>query len=267
MLYPTMKAKSIIKNLFPDFVLRIYLNYRRKKELKEYSGSNVECPICKSKFKVFADFGKEKRKNARCINCGSLERTRLLWKYFADNTELLNSNSKIKLLHFAPEKPFFNEFTKLKNIEYTPCDLFPNKYNHYKSNTKITKADITDIPFDDNTFDVVLCNHVLEHISDDRLAMAELFRVMQNGGWGIFQVPIDYKREITYEDPSIISEAEREKAFGQFDHVRLYGLDYKNRLEESGFKVIADNFIEHYSDEELYKFGFVKPELIYFCEK
>ncbi len=262
-----MKAKSIIKNYTPDLIIRIYLWYKKRKERKIYAGDNVECPICNSKFAIFATFGMNNRVNARCINCGSLERTRLLWKYFCEKTNLFNSDKKSKLLHFAPEKVFYNIFSKNKSIEYVPCDLSPGKYSHYGGGTKITKADITNIPFEDNCFDIVLCNHVLEHIPDDKQAMKELYRVMKQGGWGIFQVPIEYERELTFEDPSITSDKERERVFGQYDHVRIYGNDYKFRLQEIGFRVLEDDYVKQFSAEQIFKYGISDSELIYFCQK
>ena len=113
--------------------------------------------------------------------------------------------------------------------------------------------DITDIPFEKDTFDFILCNHVLEHVPDDKLAMSELYRVMKKGGNGIFQVPIDYGRATTYEDWTITTPEERKKAFGQHDHVRWYGQDYKLRLHEAGFSVHEDDFVKKFSSEDIYK--------------
>jgi SAM-dependent methyltransferase len=258
--------KKVIKKVVPDIFIKFYRDYRKQLELKPFLGDNVICPICKSKFKKFAPFGLVKRENALCFTCGSLERHRLLWKYLNDKTNLFDDKIKKRLLHFAPEKAFYNLFSQSQNIEYTPCDLFPEIYD-YGVNPQIGKVDITKIPYEENYFDVVLCNHVLEHIPDDKLAMRELFRVMKNGAWGIFQVPIDNERESTYEDFSITTAEGREKAFGQKDHVRWYGRDYKDRLRSVGFVVIEDNFVKNFSSEELFRFGFIESELIYYCVK
>lgn len=196
----------------------------------------------------------------------SLERHRLLWKYLNKKTNFFNTGKTIRLLHFAPEKQFYDIFSRNKNIEYIPCDLFPEYYN-FQGEVKIAKVDITNIPFANGYFDVVLCNHVLEHIPDDRLAMSELFRVMKKGAWAILQVPIDYNRETTYEDFSITTPEGRELAFGQNDHVRWYGRDYKERLTETGFKVTEDDYVKTFSPEDLFHYGLLASELIYYCEK
>jgi SAM-dependent methyltransferase len=259
-------VKKTVKKLTPDVLLKGYRHYKKHLEIKLYAGNKVVCPICKSEFKHFAPFGLVKRGNARCLNCHSLERHRLLWKYISEKTNLFENHVKPRILHFAPEKIFYDIFSQHQNIEYIPCDLFPKLFR-YKGKTKIEKVDITNIPFEEHSFDVILCNHVLEHIPDDRLAMTELYRVMKKGGWGIFQVPIDYNREVTYEDFSIVTRKEREKAFGLDDHVRCYGKDYKDRLKSVGFNVTEDGYINSFSSDDQYKFGLMDSELIYFCQK
>jgi SAM-dependent methyltransferase len=237
-----------------------------KKRLKFYDGDKVLCPICNSKFKEFAPFGSGPRKNARCHNCNSLERHRLLWKYLNEKTDLFRKDRKIRLLHFAPEKVFYDIFSINQDIEYSPCDLYPESYN-YDGGVKVIKADITDIPFKENYFDVILCVHVLEHIPDDILAISELYRVLKKDAWAILQVPIDYNREKTHEDFSITTPEGREKAFGQNDHVRYYGRDYKDRLRKAGFIVKEDDFVKSFSPENLFRYGLIDSELIYYCKK
>ncbi len=172
----------------------------------------------------------------------------------------------LRLLHFAPEKMFYDIFSNNNSIDYTPCDLYPKKY---RSNglTKVSKVDMTKIPFEDESFDFILCNQVLEHIPDDNLAMKELFRVMAQNGNGIFQVPIDYSRRQTYEDWSITTPKEREKAFGQHDHVRWYGQDYKDRLKKVGFIVKEIDYPSNFSSNEIFNFGLIKSEKIYHVKK
>ena len=257
---------EIIKKAIPKFLLNRYRNYRKKKCLHLFQGNNVVCPICNSTFREFGTVGLIPRKNAKCHECGSLERHRLLWLYFNERTDLFKSNKKIRLLHFAPEKVFYYIFSANQNIEYYPCDLSPEIYG-YKGNVKIKKADITDIPFEENYFDVIICSHVLEHVPNDALAMSELYRVLKNEGWAILQVPIDYDRETTYEDFTVTTLNGREKAFGQHDHVRWYGRDYKDRLKKAGFIVNEDDFVKSFSREDLFKFGLDNSELIYCCKK
>ena len=136
---------------------------------------------------------------------------------------------KIKVLHFAPEKAFLSKFKKLENISYDTIDL--------NSPLADIKADICNLPLKDNTYDFILCNHVLEHIINDKKAMQELYRVLKKGGIGIFQVPIDITKNKTFEDFSITDPKERNKLFGQYDHVRIYGMDFFDRLINVGFKV------------------------------
>ena len=153
-----------------------------------------------------------------------------------------------------------------QNIEYIPCDLSPVEYD-FKGNIKVEQIDITKIPYKENYFDVVICNHVLEHIPYDIQAMTELYRVMKKGGWGILQVPIDYNRQKTYEDFTITAPKEREKAFGQHNHVRWYGRDYKDRLNNAGFKVAEEDYAKEFSPDKLFQFGLLSSELIYYCQK
>ncbi|MBU0711643.1 MAG: class I SAM-dependent methyltransferase [Bacteroidota bacterium] len=263
--------KKIIKSLIPEKVLVGYHKFKQQKSeqkhKKLFKGNNVKCPICNSTYRIFDSFGEKARENAQCYNCKSLERHRLLFMYLSEKLSLFNNNPKpIRLLHFAPEKVFYNRFTNMKMVEYTPCDLFPELYN-YNGSIEIIKVDITNIPFEDDFFDFILCNHVLEHIPNDKLAISELYRVMKKGGSGILQVPIDYNRKVTYEDWTINTPEEREKAFGQSDHVRRYGQDYKIRLKGGGFLVHEDSFIKTFTSEEIFKFGLIGSELIYYCEK
>ena len=231
---------------------------------KCYAGNSVSCCVCDQKFKQFKTSGWIVKKGGKCVGCGSRQRHRLLWKYLEQ--KLPKTLSDLKVLHFAPDQSLFERFSTFDFKSYICCDLFPENL-HYIPKDKIVKVDITQIPFEENTFDIILCNHVLEHISDDHLAMKELHRVMKIGGIGVFQVPVDYSREETYEDFTITSPKGRKKAFGQFDHVRWYGKDYEKRLKTAGFKVRKDCFIHSFTDDEIKYFGFDPQELIYHCTK
>ena len=249
--------------MMPSGLKKEFQNLKIKIVEKKYAGNNVTCSICNSSYREFGIFGIKNRKNARCHKCGSLERHRLIYKYLKEKNLL---NKPLSILHVAPERVFYEIFRKLQMVQYFPCDLTPKKYN-YLGGVKIIKVDITNIPFESNSFDFILCNHVLEHIPDDQLAMSELFRVMKDNGFGIFQVPIDYSREKTYEDFSITTPAGREKAFGQYNHVRWYGRDYKDRLQNVGFQVIEDDYIDTFTAKEQFKYGFMSTEKIYYCKK
>ncbi len=221
-----------------------------------YFGNQCTCLVCGSSLRSFKPMLTAKpRENALCPICGSLERHRLLWKFFNERTDLL-SGKKYRMLHIAPEDCFAHNFTQYSSLEYLTADL---------NNPAMLKMNITDIHFENNYFDIILCSHVLEHIPDDRKAMSELSRVLDPDGWAILQVPILV--EETYEDPKIIDPQEREEKFGQSDHVRIYGPDYKQRLEESGFTVDVISFLDTFNIADRTKYGFsTEKDDIYFCK-
>lgn len=191
-------------------------------------GERYEDPIDGKRFKRFLPYGYESpRENVLSPSTLSLERHRLLWLYLKNETDFFTAS--LKVLHFAPEQAFYKRFRKLKNLDYTTTDL--------NSPLADVKADICNLPFENESFDVILCNHVLEHIPDDDKAMHEMYRVLKKGGWGIFQIPQDLKRDKTFEDDSITDRKERTKIFGQYDHVRVYGRDYFDKLRSVGFTV------------------------------
>ncbi|NOZ47507.1 MAG: methyltransferase domain-containing protein [Chlorobi bacterium] len=223
-----------------------------------YRGKKYEDPINGITYRKLLPYGRlNSRKNALAPDSMSLERHRLLWLYLNEKTNLFKQPNKF--LHIAPEYCFIKIFKKQKNIEYITGDLL--------SPWADVKLDVHNIPFDDNTFDVLMCNHVLEHVDNDKKVMQEFYRVLKPGGWGIFQVPIDYKREKTLEDPLIKSKADREKYYWQADHVRLYGLDYGEKLKNAGFKVTEDDFVKKLDSLLVKKYALPADEIIYFCEK
>ncbi|MEJ6793324.1 MAG: methyltransferase domain-containing protein [Lacinutrix sp.] len=216
-------------------------------------GNNYTDPIDNKSFKRFLSYGYEKqRNNVLSPSTLSLERHRLLWLYLQNETDFFTAKKNV--LHFAPEQCFLKRFKTLKNIEYTTTDL--------ESPIADVKADICNLPFEDNSYDIILCNHVLEHIPDDTKAMQELYRVMKPGGYGIFQVPQDLSREKTFENHSITNKKERAKIFGQYDHVRVYGRDYFNKLRSISFKVKEVDYTLILSKEEVNKYCLAKGEII-----
>ncbi|MBN1250805.1 MAG: class I SAM-dependent methyltransferase [Bacteroidales bacterium] len=222
-----------------------------------YFGNKVECPVCGNHFRKFLPYGNIGSDNRLCPSCLSLERHRLLWIYLKEKTGFFTD--KLDVLHIAPEQPYYKKFEKLKNLNYTTADIV--------SPIAKVKMDIKEMPFNDNSFDVLLCNHVLEHIDDELKATKEINRVLKPDGWAILQVPIDLNLEKTYEDFSITDPKEREKHFGQYDHVRQYGKDYSQRLERSGLKVTEVNFIDSFTEEQIERYRFDKSEIIYLCKK
>jgi len=216
-------------------------------------GDKYTDPIDGKQFKSFLPYGYENpRDNVLSPSTLSLERHRLLWLYLKNETDFFTTPNKV--LHFAPEQAFYKKFKNLKQLEYTTTDL--------NSPLADVKADICALPFKDNSFDIILCNHVLEHIRDDRKAISELYRVLKPSGWGIFQIPQDLNREVTYEDDSITDKKERAKIFGQYDHVRIYGRDYFERLKEAGFKVNEVDYTSGMTDSDIEKYRLAKGEII-----
>lgn len=218
-----------------------------------FKGNRFIDPIDGRSYRKFLPYGYGKqRENALSPGTLSLERHRQMWLYLKNETTFFSEN--LKVLHIAPEQEFLRKFKKMKNLQYISADLF--------SPIVDVKADVLDLPFENESFDVVICNHVLEHIVDDRKAMSELYRVMKTGGWGILQVPMKNSLASTYEDFSITDPKEKQKHFGQYDHVRWYGMDYFDRLRSVGFDTEPNYYSQKYSDQEIKTFGLQKNEIL-----
>ena len=244
-------------------------------------GDTFTDPIDGKSFRMFLPYGYgNQRNNVLSPSTLSLERHRLLWLYLQNETDFFYSeldsestvsttksiklrdaetSSTLKVLHFAPEQEFYKRFKKQKNIEYTTTDLF--------SPLADVKADICNLPFEDNQYDVLFCNHVLEHIPDDTKAMQELYRVLKPGGMAILQIPQDLNRATTFSDDSITDEKERAKIFGQYDHVRIYGRDYFDKLRSIGFTVIEEDYTTKISPEFVSRYCLAPGEIIPVCFK
>jgi len=244
---------KIILKIFPrEFLINLSLLFQPILSLI-FIGSKFTDPINGKQYSRFLSYGYNTlRNNALCPGTLSLERHRLLWLY-------LNSNSNIEsqflnVLHVAPEQVFFKKFKNFKNWTYTTTDL--------NSPLADIKADLCNLPFKDETYDLILCNHVLEHIIDDIKAMKEIYRVLKKGGKAILQVPLDMEKEKSYEDHTIINPKDRSKHFGQYDHVRIYGMDFFKKLSNIGFRYEKIDFTSKLSDQDIIKYGLIKGELI-----
>ena len=219
-----------------------------------YKGNQVKCPVCMHSFRKFLPYGRISRSNALCPNCLSLERHRLLWLFLNDKTDFFTA--KAKMLHIAPELCYMKRFESLPKLEYLTADL--------ESPLAKIKMDIHNIPFPENSFDIIFCNHVLEHVKDDRKVMSEILRVLKPGGWAILQVPIFLPlNPITFEDPTIIDPQKRAELFGQDDHVRVYGKDYADRIRSTGFEVIEEDFIDGLEPDLVKKYVLPQGEIIH----
>lgn len=248
--------KSLFKkiiNLFPrTWLIRMSI-WARPVLVYIYKGDRYTDPIDGRSYREFLPYGYEKqRQNVLSPGTLSLERHRLMWLYLKNETGFFKD--KLKVLHMAPEQSFYKRFRKLQNLDYITCDL--------NSPIADVKADIQDLPFEDNSFDVIFCNHVLEHVADDKKALSELYRVMKPGGWGIFQVPIRYQLDKTFEDSTITDKKERIEKFGQYDHVRVYGMDYYDTLKSAGFEVEKVVLSNKLTDEEIKRFALEKNEIL-----
>lgn len=223
-------------------------------------GDNFTDPIDGKSFRKFLPYGYGKqRENALSPSTLSLERHRLMWLFLNDETNFFTSTKKLKVLHIAPEQCFLDIFRNQKNLAYITSDL--------ESPIADVKADICNLPFKDNEFDVVFCNHVLEHIPEDHKAMQELYRVLKKGGFGVFQIPQDLNRASTFEDNSITDKKQRAEIFGQYDHVRVYGRDYFNKLRAVGFRVDEVDYTKKIAPEKLERFCIMKEEILPVCYK
>ena len=220
-----------------------------------YRGTAVECPCCGHEWAAFVpDWN---RPHAICPGCGAHERHRTLWLYLS---ELLQTEAApLELLHFAPEHALRTQLASLPDVRYVTCDLDPAGVD--------VGADITALPFADGSFDAIVCSHVLEHVADDRAAMGELRRVLRPGGWALVMVPVDPARSQTYEDPQITMPADRERAFWQHDHLRLYAPDIADRLRQAGLEVRSECAVESLPAGAARRHGLLEDELIFHCSR
>ena len=250
----------MFKKLIPDVI-------KKQIMLLRHAGNKYKCPICGNKAKDFYPIGHdvpvltEKQvsgaglRNAGCYKCKSSDRERLIYTYLVEKIDLLNQPKNTRILHLAPEKNISRILHNHEFSHYVCGDLFTPGY-HYPE--YVRNMNVLDIPFEDDYFDLIICNHLLEHVPNDVDAMKELYRVLKPGGQAILQVPFSKNSEKTFEDYSVTDPAEREMVFGQFDHVRIYGEDYFERLESVGFTMKRINISEEFS-----KYGVAKEEDIF----
>lgn len=221
-----------------------------------HTGNERECPLCGIRYSKFGRGGVEKRDDAQCMNCGSLERHRFLWLYLQQEMKI-NEQRNLNVLHFAPEKYLENKLRAISN-NYITADIEGDDVD--------IKVDITNTPFEKETFDLILCSHVLEHVNDDRKALKELLRILKSDGRALIIIPVE--REKTFEDTSVTDPDERLRIFGQKDHVRFYGKDFIERLKETGFKVNSFLPKDLFFDDDLIRYGIkIESDMLYLCVK
>jgi SAM-dependent methyltransferase len=251
--------KSLISFLIrtiPRKYLQLVAHFALKIVAVFYAGNQVTCNVCDHSYRKFLPYGRKGRDNALCPNCLSLERHRLMWFFLQEKTNFFKA--PLKVLHIAPEHCFIQRMENLPNLEYITADL--------ESPLAKVKMDIHQMPFEDESFDVVFCNHVLEHVNDDIKACQEIKRVLKPTGWGILQSPV-YDLETTLEDPTITDPKEREMIFGQADHVRKYGNDYASRLRKSGLIIQERPFVKELDPLLVSKHALPENEILFICFK
>ncbi len=241
-----------------------------------YSGNNYACPLCEHSFSKMLPGGFDlpvitekqiigggRRDNDVCPLCQSTDRDRLIYLYLKYESDFFEK--KQFLMHIAPEPSLYQVFKNISGIDYYPATKYEEGLYYDKN---VQKEDLLDLQIDDNSFDWIICNHVLEHIPNDVKAMSELFRVLKPGGKALLQVPYSLVLDETFEDPKITEPKEREKFFGQFDHVRIYGKDYPERLRKAGFdvKIIKQNQDFSHIDD-LKKYAVNPNEDLFLCSK
>ncbi len=252
------KLISFALRKIPRKTLQVFSHHILKVIAIFYRGNNVQCPINGKTYREFLPYGRiNPRPNALCPDSLSLERHRLMWLYLKERTDFFSAPQKV--LHVAPERCFLKIFDSMPNLDYITADL--------ESPLAKVKMDLHRIPFDNNTFDVVFCNHVMEHVRDDIQCMKEINRVLKPKGWAIIQSPVDLSRPTTYEDPNVVTPQEREKAFGQDDHMRVFGADYGNRLRSAEFEVIEDEYVKELPEATVQWYALPPNEIIYLCKK
>ncbi len=223
-----------------------------------FLGNKLFCPCCGWQLRAFTHAGMSFRirSSGYCPRCNSKARHRRNMLYFERNTTLFRD--PLRLLHVSPKFCMSRKFIKMSNLDYVGVDI--------KNNLNInSKMDITATSFESSTFDCVICIHVLEHVENDNKAISEIYRVLKPGGWASISVPIRLDQK-TYEDPKIITPEDREREFGETNHVRYYGYDLFDRLNDCGFVVQLD-LGENIEQEDMQKFGLLDDENIFFCRK
>jgi SAM-dependent methyltransferase len=230
---------------------RVLAALQRRAQMRQERGDEVECPACGNTFRRFKNA--PNRPNAICWRCGAHERHRAMVLYWRRQPELFDGVHS--LLHFAPEWAL--GLDRRRGLRYVSADLDVTKADR--------RLDIRALDLPDASFDAIVCSHVLEHVDRDRDALAELRRVVAPHGWVLLMVPQDLERATTYEDPSITDPAERERAFLQHDHVRLYGRDFAERVAETGFSVEQIAMTDHVGPDLAARYGLLASDVIHLC--
>lgn len=267
--------KFSLKKFIPFWLAKKLRGFYQKASAVILRGDTYYCPYCGYSFRKFRPggidlpviyemqiIGAGYRLNDVCPRCHSLDRDRLIYLFLSQKTNIFSLPQKV--FHVAPESCIRAMLSQLPNISYEAGMKYHEGFYYDRSTNTL---DITDLQFEDEEFDIIICNHVLEHVEDDLKAIGELYRVLKPGGWAILQVPISKILDKTLEDPAVKTPEQREKVFGQYDHVRIYGQDYQSRLERKGFIVKRQNPYRDNWTTDLDKYAINPEEDLYIAYK
>lgn len=269
--------KKYLRKIVPYSFIHLIKRTKCLVEAVFYSGNKFECPLCKNKFRKLKDGGESlpffkdnkiigggRRKNMLCPYCLSTDRDRLVYFYLTTRNEIVDQ--KLSLLHVSPEYTLKNHIKKFPNINYISGDKFEERYQGFYYDKSTQNLDLTDLQYPDETFDIIVCNHVLEHIKEEQTALNEIKRVLKHDGWALLQVPIAKENKETIEYQGISSK-KKESFYGQKDHERLYGLDYPDRLRFNGFNVEIWSASALLNNDEIIKFALNSEEKVFIVKK
>lgn len=267
--------RAVIKNLMPGNGYGKLRRLYRRLNARLYRGDQFHCPVCGGRFRAFKPFGDDvavardlrmvslgRRNASTCPACAAKERDRAIALYLTERSYWFRQGARA-ILHIAPEEGLGHFLCRLPNVSYLSGDLCPKD----SPTQAMRRIDVTQMPFETGTFDLLVCSHVMEHVVDDRRAMREALRVLKDGGVALLQVPYSPMLKRTREDATVTDAASRLRLFGQEDHVRLYGTDYAERLRESGFMVAVRGMVDLFGEEIVRKNGLTLEETLFVCSK
>lgn len=243
-------SKRIFDFIYANLLYSLPVGVRRR----IFAGQNYYCPICDSHIKNFLTL--HRSYHLYCPVCRSLQRYRLVWLFFNSRFARLGETRE-SMLHIAPEPALAWRFRQVSGLEYLSADLYNSK--------AMVRMDVSDIQYPEASFDIIYCSHVLEHVPDDRRALREFYRVLRPGGYAVLIVPILSSE--TFEDASITTPEERQRVYGQHDHLRSYGPDFKERVEQAGFKVLRLEVGDLADAAQAQEMGLGDAEVIFYCKK
>jgi len=248
-----------LPKVFSLISMKLVEKIKQKFRAIALKGGNVYCNLCNQYFLTFLPAGDDLKAHTRCPNCLSIDRQRQIYTILKPLLE-----KKLSILHIAPEKGLSKKIMSFKQIDYHAIDLFTSGYSYPKY---VKNMNLLDLEYKSDFFDIIVCSHVLEHIQEDSIALSEMYRVLKKGGKSLIVVPYFPELTQTYENKDITLPEDRKVHFGQYDHVRKYGKDIKERIENSRFKVSCKTGVEELSQSEKVKFGFINAEPIFIAEK